>query len=193
MNSPAVKQQEWVKGESNEGLSKEDILRAMIASTGEGPGRFLQQFREQTGMSDMEAASRMNVSLHQLRALELDDFANLPAPIYVRSYLRRFAELFDLPVGDLFAAYERCGETVTPTISRVSQRERIHSPGVPTKWITYGVGVLIVIASLWMAKSVGIDEWIKNIGGSDTEEVSQKLELPGLSVQEVVPEDIPVS
>ena len=187
MNSPAVKQEEWNKSESGEAqdLSKEDILRAMIASTGEGPGRFLKQFRDLVGMNEMETASRMNVSIHQLRSLESDDFANLPAPIYVKSYLRRFAELFDVPVQNVLEAYDRCGENITPDISRVSQRERIHARGVPTKWLTYGVGAIIVLISLWFAKTAGVDEWIKGMGSAESEEVSTQLALPGLPTSSV--------
>ena len=191
MNSPAVKQEEWVKGESGAALSKEDILRAMIASTGEGPGRFLKQFRELVGMSEMEAASRMNVSIHQLRSLESDDFTNLPAPIYVRSYLRRFADLFDVPVQNVLDAYDRCGENITPTICRVSQRERIHARGIPTRWLTYGVGVVIVLVSLWFAKTAGVDEWIKNMSNSTSSEVSTQLELPDLPASTTNDESLP--
>lgn len=191
MNSPAVKQEEWEKSESGESLSKEDILRAMIASTGEGPGRFLTQFRGLVGMSEMEAASRMNISIHQLHSLETDDFANLPAPIYVRSYLRRFAELFDVPVQNVLEAYERCGESITPSISRVSQRERIHARGIPTRWLTYGIGAVIILVSLWFAKTAGVDEWIKDISSSSSEEVSTQLELPGLPASSISDESLP--
>jgi cytoskeletal protein RodZ len=189
MSSPLVKQEEWGQNEAGEKLGKEDILRAMIASTGEGPGRFLRQFRELTGMSAMEAASRMNISLHQLNSLEEDDFTNLPAPIYVRSYLRRFAELFDVPEKDLFAAYTRCGESVTPNIQRVSQRERIHAKGIPTKWITYGVGAILAVALLLMAKTAGVDEWFASMGSKQSEEVSTQLELPMASPTQ--PDELP--
>lgn len=178
MNSPAVKKEDWDKGTEQQSLNKEDILRAMQASTGEGPGRFLKQFRELAGMSEMEAASRMTISLHQLTALQNDDFAQLPAPIYIRSYLRRFSELFDVPMDALLEAYERCEASSEPGVSRVSQKERIQTSGVSSKVIVYGIGAVLLLLSLWLAKSVGMDEWLISLGNNNAEPTSKQLELP---------------
>lgn len=178
MNSPAVKKEDWNKDASTEGLSKEDLVRAMQAATGEGPGRFLKQFRELSGMSEMEAASRMAIGLHQLAALQNNDFSQLPAPIYVRSYLRRFAEIFEVPVEALLEAYERCEESHEPDVGRVSQKERIQTGGISSKWIMYGVGAVLLALTLWFASSVGVAEWLMSLGDTASEPASQELELP---------------
>ncbi|MDH5547618.1 MAG: helix-turn-helix domain-containing protein [Gammaproteobacteria bacterium] len=179
MSSPAVKQEEWAKKEEQSAPTKEDILRAMNASTGEGPGRFIKQFRDLSGMSEMEAASRMTISLHQLRALEADDFAQLPAPIYVRSYLRRFSEVFSVPMSDLLASYERCESSREPSIARVSQNQRIHYRGVSTKSLIYGIGAVILIVSLWLAKMAGLDDWVKGVAiNHGSTESSEVLAIP---------------
>ena len=178
MSSPAVKDEVWVKEqEAKTELSKDDILRAMNASTGEGPGRFLKQVRDMNGMGDMEIASRLNINMHQLHALEGDDFAQLPAPIYVRSYLRRYSEIFELPISDVMNAYERFGENREPDLARISQKVRAHAQPIPFKWVLYTVGAVILVVAFFVARSMGVGDWINEMSANNAEPSTQ-LELP---------------
>jgi cytoskeleton protein RodZ len=60
---------------------------------GSGIGAPLRAARERAGMSLAQAAQRLHVSADVLEALEDEQFERLGAPIYVKSYLGRYAEL----------------------------------------------------------------------------------------------------
>lgn len=66
----------------------------------------LTEYRDQAGMDLTQAAEEMHLSLQILRALEAEDFDNLPEPPYVRGYLRGYAKLADADARELIRIYE---------------------------------------------------------------------------------------
>jgi cytoskeleton protein RodZ len=72
-----------------------------------GPGASLAQLRVARGLSAEDLALTLNLSLSTLRALEDDDLARLPSPIFVRGYLRAYARLLLVPSAPLLAAFEQ--------------------------------------------------------------------------------------
>ena len=125
----------------------------------DGPGQQLKARREAAGLSEMETASRLSISIHQLRALEADDYQNLPAPIFVRNYLTRYANLFGLAPEPLLDAYQRVADQLQPGLNRVSQREKINSRHVSVRWASYTVGALVVGLLLVWFINIGIDKF----------------------------------
>lgn len=158
MSSPAVQNEDW--GHLPSEGKREEILRAMEVSTGEGPGRFLKALREHAEIPELEAASRLNVSLSQLRALEQDQFDMLPAPIYVRNYMRRYAELLSIPVEKVIASYERCGECDEPNLQRVSLRDHLNSRHISMRWATYSVIALLLGLMLLWGRNAGLGDLV---------------------------------
>lgn len=72
-----------------------------------GPGATLAQLRAERGLSAEDLAQTLNLSLSTLKALEADDLARLPSPIFVRGYLRSYARLLLVPSAPLLAAFEQ--------------------------------------------------------------------------------------
>lgn len=70
------------------------------------PGRMLKRAREAKNLSVAAIATQMNLDLRTIEALERDDHANLPAPIFVRGYLRGYARLVDLREAEVLGAYQ---------------------------------------------------------------------------------------
>ena len=70
-----------------------------------GFGAVLKANREEQGISlgDMEARSRLSVA--QLRALEEEDLALLPEPVYVRAFIRNVAQVLRIDPAPLLADY----------------------------------------------------------------------------------------
>jgi hypothetical protein len=135
---------------SSDDATVQEIVTAMQGSKEEGPGSYLKQLREHMNLSEMEMASQLNIGIHQIRALEADDYDNLPAPIFVRNFLRRYAEFLQIPVDVVIDSYERYGEIDQPTLSRVSLRERIHTRQASMRWATYtAAGLLVAILVYW--------------------------------------------
>ena len=72
-----------------------------------GPGATLAKLRIERGLSAEDLALTLNLSLSTFKALEADDLARLPNPIFVRGYLRAYARLLLVPSAPLLAAFEQ--------------------------------------------------------------------------------------
>ncbi len=69
-------------------------------------GKFLQQERERKGLA-LEAVSKVTrISERNLEAIESDDFAALPAPIFIRSFLKAYAAVVGVDGDKAIALYE---------------------------------------------------------------------------------------
>jgi len=56
-----------------------------------GPGLRLREARERLGLSREEVAERLHLQAAQVEALEHDDYAHFPAPIFIRGHLHNYA------------------------------------------------------------------------------------------------------
>lgn len=59
-------------------------------------GNLLRRAREAAGIELVDIATQTKISLAYLRAIEADDFAALPAPVYVRGFLVQIARVLRL-------------------------------------------------------------------------------------------------
>src|SRR5688572_14745224 len=71
------------------------------------PGEILRYVREASRLSQTEVAQRLCLTEHTIDALERDAYNELPAPVFVKGYLRSCAELFRLSANELIRIYER--------------------------------------------------------------------------------------
>ncbi|WP_081686837.1 RodZ domain-containing protein [Chitinilyticum litopenaei] len=60
------------------------------------PGAALRVGRELQGWSQAQVAEQLKLSVHQIQALESDDFAALPGNTFVRGFVRNYARLLNL-------------------------------------------------------------------------------------------------
>ena len=74
-----------------------------------GPGQLLKSTRESAGISIRDVSAQLRLDERTVAALEADDFSHLPAPTFVRGYLRGYARLLGVPVGPVMEAYDREG------------------------------------------------------------------------------------
>lgn len=70
------------------------------------PGARLRQAREQAGLTLAAVAAELNLSLSLLEALEADDYAHLPEPVFVRGYMRRYADRVGLSPEDIAERFD---------------------------------------------------------------------------------------
>lgn len=71
-----------------------------------GAGRLLRAAREAKGLSTGAIATHLNLDVRTVEALERDDHTRLPAPIFVRGYLRNYARLIGLPEDEVLGTYQ---------------------------------------------------------------------------------------
>jgi len=69
-------------------------------------GKFLQQERERKGLSLEAVSQATRISPRNLEAIENDDFASLPAPIFIRGFLKTYASFIGLEPYKVVALYE---------------------------------------------------------------------------------------
>jgi flagellar biosynthesis protein FlhG len=55
-------------------------------------GNVLKRVREASGIALQEIAEQTKISMFTLRCIEADQFADLPAPVYLRGFLKQFAQ-----------------------------------------------------------------------------------------------------
>ena len=59
-------------------------------------GEFLKQAREKKGLSLEQIASQTRIQENHLHALESEDFANLPAKVFAKGFVRSYAKALGL-------------------------------------------------------------------------------------------------
>jgi cytoskeleton protein RodZ len=113
-------------------------------------GEQLRAAREAAGMGASDIADRLKVRPSIVTALETDRYADLPEPIYTRSYLERYAQIVGLDARALVRSYEqRAGYTaVTQAI-----------PVKPSPKPRGGVPILGVVIGVLVAGGLGVAGW----------------------------------
>src|SRR5262249_47602941 len=96
-----------------------------------GLGTYLSQLRDERGPSIEELARVTRVSSRYLEALEREDFAQLPAPLFTKGYIRAYCQALGVPADEALSRY---ADTVrlpaappalaAPTASRTDDRRR---------------------------------------------------------------------
>ena len=70
-----------------------------------GPGQRLRQARLHRGLELRQVARELRLTVERVQAIEEDDYAALPDPVFVVGYLKNYARLMDLNPEALVAAY----------------------------------------------------------------------------------------
>ncbi len=71
----------------------------------QGSGSILAAARKQQNKSIEEIADELNLSITQIKTIELDQTEGLPEPTYVRGYIRSYAKLLGLKPEDVLQNY----------------------------------------------------------------------------------------
>jgi len=185
MSQPALKQLEtgetWEEEKEKKvvnlsGLNTADkIIDALKSSDGEKPGRFLKQLRELEGLSVSQMATDIGLSTQQITALENDDNENLPAPIYVKGFIKRYCAAMGVANEVILNAYD-AGSKVnefSPTLNRVSIKKKMHNDAAIMRWVGYALGLAFIALIIFWLQSVDFD----NLLGSVTTGVDKPAEL----------------
>lgn len=61
------------------------------------PGLFLKQLREARGLTLRQLAEQTKVGTNQLESIESENFAALPAPVYLRGFLKEYCRMVKAP------------------------------------------------------------------------------------------------
>lgn len=118
-----------------------------------GPGDRLRTARERRDLSVRDAAKRLRLDPSVIEAIEADNFAALPAPIFVKGYLNAYARLLGIPPEDCIAEYTAAvdGAVPPPLVIRKGTGDGIESSSshrvVLVTWLVALVAIAMVV--LW--------------------------------------------
>ncbi|MCK9503271.1 MAG: DUF4115 domain-containing protein [Porticoccaceae bacterium] len=73
----------------------------------ENPGQALRNIRMAKGIPDDYVQRQLGLGESTFHALETDDHRRLPSPVFVKGYLRRYAELMAVRPAPVLASYQR--------------------------------------------------------------------------------------
>ena len=117
---------------------------------GRGPGAHLRNAREEAGMSVDAVAEALLLKPKTLELLEADAHDRLPAPTFVRGYLRGYARVLGLPSGPILDMYDRQGFDHPPLTNEVTDPPQAHTSDTPVRLVTYAVAVVLaLLVGLW--------------------------------------------
>ena len=68
-------------------------------------GATFSEARQALGISPIEAADLLNLTLRTIEALEADDYESLPGRVYVNGYVRAYAKMLGLDADELIRRY----------------------------------------------------------------------------------------
>ena len=69
-------------------------------------GKRLQKQREELNMTVDEVASKLNLDVNYINAIETNDFSNISSTAYVCGYIRSYAKLLKLPEQEILDLYK---------------------------------------------------------------------------------------
>jgi cytoskeleton protein RodZ len=137
------------------------------AEHGNSIGATLKDARRRIGMDVKEAEERTKIRAKYLRALEAEDWEVLPAPAYVRGFLRTYGALLGLD-GERLAdeyrrGYEEPAAAASPASEPLLQRRRRNGEGEgPSRGTLIGAVAAVIVALLIALAVLG--------GGEDEDE-----------------------
>jgi cytoskeleton protein RodZ len=87
-----------------------------------GVGAYLRALRERQGVSIDEIARSTRVLHHYLEALESDDLASLPAPVFAKGFIRAYCQALGVPPEEAITLYDQRAAHIVRRTSSVEQR-----------------------------------------------------------------------
>jgi hypothetical protein len=163
-------------------------------------GSALKDARGRIGMDIAEAEERTKIRARYIRALEAEDWEVLPAPAYVRGFLRTYGQMLGLD-GEMLAdefrrRYEEPVAAASPASEPVLQNRRSVGGRPPSRGPLIAAAVVALLLVLVLLSVLGGDDDAGDGGrdarpgkakqgkkGGGKDEGSDKLEPIGFSVE----------
>ncbi len=119
-------------------------------------GARLKKARETMGLTEKDAASRLNLNSKIITTIENDNFENGPPATFMRGYLRSYGRLLNLSEAETNELIEQLDMAVAPTMPKSismpahTRSINIHGFERHIRWLTYLIiFMLILLVSMW--------------------------------------------
>lgn len=163
-------------------------------------GAYLRDLRERQGSSLEELSRATRVLHHYLEALEADDLASLPAPVFTKGFIRAYCQVLGVPPDEAIALYDRLEgqdrESARPSVAPPAARDH-HVPVVAGERRA-GRGRGAVLVSFVLLVVLGAALFVVTLALQSGREVDSaqhaRVETPQVAaVPETPPAPVPVA
>lgn len=110
------------------------------------PGRVLAEARGRRNQTIAEIAQQLKLSASQVEALEADDYARLPGPVFVRGFVRNYARLMDLDSETLIAGLTLPQDPLTAGAALPHSHNIPFPDGRGPRWPIFAVAIAVLAA-----------------------------------------------
>ena len=121
------------------------------------PGELLAEARAAAGLSLAEISIRTKIPVPQLEAVERDEYHRLSGPLYVKSFLRAYAEAVGVDLEVVLDLYRRSSGEGAPTAGAakpdVWESETVRITRVGVDWgrlLVWGAGGAVLVVGVWL-------------------------------------------
>ena len=122
----------------------------LAAAEGAAPlcGERLAEARREQQITVLEVAKELHLDEPKVRALELNEFELLGAPVFAKGHLRKYAQLVGVDEDDVFADYYAMtrAEAMPPI---VAGRKKVNHEMSPGPWVAVIAVIVVVAAAYW--------------------------------------------
>lgn len=118
-------------------------------------GKSIQDAREAKNLSQVDLADKLNLHVTTIEFLEAEQFDELPAPAFVRGYIRAIAIELALDVDKILHVYAT-HKQLDPNLGSTSAAEKQRKASDPSMvWVTVTILVLVVVLlGVWAVNSL---------------------------------------
>ena len=111
-------------------------------------GERLAEARRALQIPVIEIAKELHLDEYKVRALEINDFDVIGAPVFAKGHLRKYAQLVNVSEADVMADYYQLNRSASapPVLSPRPRQRRTISPG---PWIAAIAVILAVASAYW--------------------------------------------
>ncbi|MDF1529221.1 MAG: DUF4115 domain-containing protein [Sedimenticola sp.] len=141
----------------------------------EGPGKQLRDIRMAKEMDINRVASLLHLNVPLLKALEADNFSELPGTVFVQGYLKNYARLLDTPaepILDAFRQFRPQGEEKMD-LKAAKVKHEVRSSHTVVRFFTWLIvlGILALVITWWR----GYLQWPLDLGLESNSSISESL------------------
>ena len=112
-----------------------------------GPGERLRNARVAKDIDIRKMASKLHLITDIVEALERDDYAELPARVFVRGYVRNYARLVDLPIDSVMVQFDDLWPEDEATV-KIDKAPRLAADLRPGRHWSGAITWLLLVVSL---------------------------------------------
>ncbi|MBX9963191.1 MAG: DUF4115 domain-containing protein [Burkholderiales bacterium] len=177
----------------NEATTVTENATPAAAAPEPGPGAALQEERRRQSLSLTDVARQLKLAPRQVEALERDDFAALPGPVFVRGFLRNYARLLGLDPEPMVRTVDRLMAPRTMESEAKASASLERGAAVPivesaagesrSRWPVYLIGAAVILVTGYLAtrdrtpQPASVDVPV-GVAPTETPAQSPALEMP---------------